>query len=56
MLFLETKGQSGTEVEAKRRACEEWARAVNTHGGFGKWRYEVVYDIKGLAELLGQER
>jgi type III restriction enzyme len=37
-LVLETKGQNTPQDQTKRRYLDEWVRAVNEHGGFGKWR------------------
>lgn len=51
MLILETKGQKSAEVEAKRKAAEEWIKAVNAQGGFGVWRYMIAYDPKDLLNL-----
>jgi type III restriction enzyme len=36
-LVLETKGQNTAKDETKRRYLGEWVKAVNEHGGFGKW-------------------
>lgn len=51
-LILETKGQDSPQVRAKRRAAEEWIQAVNENGGFGIWKYEVVYEPKAVELLL----
>ena len=51
MLVLETKGQRDDQSDSKRRALEEWTRAVNQHGGFGRWTSDVSYrpgDVKGI--------
>jgi type III restriction enzyme len=40
MLVLETKGQETEQDKSKRAALREWVRAVNTHGGFGRWHAE----------------
>ena len=37
-LVLETKGQNTPQDETKRRYLDEWVKAVNEHGGFGKWK------------------
>ncbi|WP_315863137.1 BPTD_3080 family restriction endonuclease [Thermosynechococcus sp.] len=42
MLILETKGQNTEQDEVKRRALEKWCKAVNAHGGFGRWRAAVA--------------
>lgn len=53
MLVLEVKGQEDARSLAKRAALDEWVRAINSHGGFGHWRSDVLYapgDIKGILE------
>jgi len=40
-LVLEVKGQDSPQNEAKRRALDEWTRAVTDHGGFGRWTWAV---------------
>jgi len=37
-LVLETKGEQTPKDETKRRYLDEWVKAVNEHGGFGKWK------------------
>ncbi len=41
MLVLEVKGQDSQEQQTKREFLSEWVRAVNGHGGFGKWSSAV---------------
>jgi type III restriction enzyme len=41
LLILETKGQDTQRDKTKRRFLDECVRAVNEHGGFGKWRWAV---------------
>jgi len=41
LLILETKGQDTQRDKTKRRFLDEWVKAVNEHGGFGKWRWAV---------------
>ncbi|MFO7726665.1 MAG: hypothetical protein R6V45_14105, partial [Oceanipulchritudo sp.] len=48
MLILETKGQESEQDKVKRRYLDEWAEAVNAHGGFGMWRCAVA---KGPGEI-----
>ena len=40
ILVIETKGESDQKDEVKHQAMREWIRAVNQHGGFGKWHPE----------------
>ncbi len=41
MLVLETKGWDSAQSRTKRRFLAEWTRAVNEHGGFGRWSWDV---------------
>ncbi len=50
-LILETKGQDTQQDKSKREFLDEWVRAVNAHGGFGKWAWAVSKnpaDVKGI--------
>ncbi|MBW1793092.1 MAG: DEAD/DEAH box helicase family protein [Deltaproteobacteria bacterium] len=53
LLILETKGQDTQRDKTKRRFLDEWVRAVNEHGGFGKWEWAVSKnpaDVKMIIE------
>ncbi|HYL09323.1 MAG TPA: hypothetical protein VEU31_01175, partial [Candidatus Acidoferrales bacterium] len=52
MLVLEVKGQDTEESKTKRDFLEEWVRAVNQNGGFGRWTREVSYHAKDVGGLL----
>jgi type III restriction enzyme len=52
MLILETKGQDTAKDRTKREFLDEWVRAVNGHGGFGKWRWAVSKHPKDVGGLL----
>ena len=41
MLVLETKGRDSDQDRTKRKFLNEWVNAVNTHGGFGRWTWDV---------------
>ena len=41
MLVLETKGQDNEQNQTKRRFLNEWVTAVNAHGGFCRWAWDV---------------
>lgn len=43
-LILETKGVDNQQNQTKREFLNEWVNAVNTHGGFGKWHWDVSFD------------
>ena len=51
MLVLETKGQDTPRDQTKRNFLAEWVKAVNAHGGFGRWAWDVSTtpgDIHGI--------
>ena len=54
MLALETKGQEDDQTRAKRRALEEWTRAVNQHGGFGHWSADISYSPADVKDILAR--
>lgn len=54
MLVLEVKGQDSEEAKAKRHFLDEWVKAVNQHGGFGRWAWEVSTDIKDIEGILAK--
>lgn len=54
MLILETKGQETEEDQVKRHYLDEWVRAVNTHGGFGRWRWAVSRQPGETRRILAQ--
>lgn len=51
-LILETKGQDSEQNKTKRAFLDEWCRAVNQHGGFGKWSWAVSFDPNDLESIL----
>ncbi|MDI7277928.1 MAG: type III restriction endonuclease subunit R, partial [Anaerolineae bacterium] len=52
MLVLETKGQDSDQDQAKRKFLDEWVRAVNAHGGFGLWRWDVSRRPGDVKDIL----
>lgn len=52
MLVLEVKGQDNEENKAKRSSLNEWVKAVNQHGGFGKWAWDVSLTPSDIFEKL----
>jgi type III restriction enzyme len=52
MLVLEVKGQDADEHRTKREFLAEWIRAVNSHGGFGRWSADVSFDPSDLRAIL----
>jgi type III restriction enzyme len=51
-LVLEVKGRSTPKDEAKRLALEEWVKAINGHGGFGRWANDVSWGPNEVADVL----
>lgn len=51
-LILETKGQDSEQDKTKRAFLDEWCRAVNQHGSFGKWSWAVSFDPNDLEMIL----
>jgi type III restriction enzyme len=52
MLVLEVKGQDSAQNRTKREFLDEWVRAVNQHGGFGRWAWAVSHTPSDVADLL----
>jgi len=52
-LVLEIKGLDSPQDQAKRAALAQWVEAVNVHGGFGTWAWDVVVgDAAGLRDVV----
>ena len=41
MLVLEVKGIDSQQNKTKRKYLDEWIRAINTDGRFGRWAWDV---------------
>jgi len=52
MLVLEVKGQDDQRNQTKRKFLDEWVKAVNAHGGFGRWAWAVSRECKDIEGLL----
>ncbi len=55
-LILETKGQDNEQNKTKRAYLDEWCRAINQQGGFGKWNWAVSFNPNDLAEILNKSK
>ena len=55
-IILEVKGQDDEEQQTKRRYLDEWVRAVNAHGGFGVWGWDVLLDPDDFLPILARVR
>jgi type III restriction enzyme len=55
MLVLETKGQDTEQDRVKRRYLDEWTKAVNAHGAFGRWGSAVAHHPGEIRDILMQD-
>ena len=53
-LIIETKGQDSEQNKTKRAYLDEWCKAINQHGGFGHWAWEVSFDPNDLQSLINK--
>jgi type III restriction enzyme len=51
-LILEVKGQDVPEAKAKHNALGEWVAAINAHGGFGRWNWQVSFNPSDVDDKL----
>ena len=54
MFVLETKGRDSDQDRTKRRFLDEWVNAVNTHGGFGRWSWDVSTAPGDIQDILAR--
>ncbi|HLC15346.1 MAG TPA: type III restriction endonuclease subunit R, partial [Thermodesulfovibrionia bacterium] len=52
-LIIETKGRDTHKDKTKREFLDEWVNAVNTHGGFGMWHWDVSLDTADVKGIIG---
>jgi len=52
MLILETKGRETEQDRVKQQFLDEWVQAVNNHGGFGYWRWDVAREAGDIEDIL----
>jgi type III restriction enzyme len=55
MMVLETKGQDTEQDRVKWQYLNEWVQAVNSHGGFGTWKWAVSKQPGEIKRILGSE-
>ena len=53
-LVLETKGKDTEQDQVKRRFLDQWVSAVNDHGGFGHWSWDVSKDPGDIHDILAR--
>ena len=54
MLVLEVKGQDTQQNKTKREFLDEWVKAVNGHGGLGRWASDVSFDPADVPGILAR--
>ncbi len=54
MLVLEVKGEDAEQDQMKRRFLDDWVKAINDHGGFGTWSWEVSKTPADIRDLLAK--
>lgn len=52
MMILEVKGVDSQENKTKREFLDEWVKAVNSNGGFGRWKWAVSKNPADLKKIL----
>jgi len=53
-MILETKGVDSQQNKTKREYLNEWVKAVNEQGGFGKWHWDVSHAPSDVADILAR--
>ncbi|MCG3150179.1 MAG: hypothetical protein PCFJNLEI_03659 [Verrucomicrobiae bacterium] len=51
-LVIEIKGVDDEKNRTKRRFLDEWVNAVNQHGGFGVWKWDVCFSMSDLPSVI----
>jgi type III restriction enzyme len=52
MLILEVKGLDNQQNKTKRQYLDEWIKAVNNDGRFGKWNWDVSFRPSDIKDIL----
>lgn len=52
LLALEVKGTDSPQNKAKREALDEWVKAVNAAGGFGRWAWDVAFRPEDVRDVI----
>jgi len=47
------KGYESEQDRQKKTAAERWVKAVNYHGGYGKWHLVECRDPRTVDKILG---
>ncbi|MDP2767872.1 MAG: hypothetical protein Q8O41_10580, partial [Candidatus Methanoperedens sp.] len=52
MLILEVKGKDDQQNKTKREYLDEWVKAVNSDGRFGKWCWDVSFRTSDIMDII----
>ena len=52
MLVLEVKGKDNQQNKTKRKYLDEWIKAVNNDGRFGKWAWDVSFRTSDIHDKI----
>ena len=52
LLALEIKGTDSPQNKAKRDALNEWVKAINAAGGFGRWAWDVAFKPGEVQDII----
>jgi type III restriction enzyme len=53
-LVLEIKGKDTEQDQTKRRFLDEWVKAVNQHGGFGTWSWDLSIRPDDIKDIMAR--
>nr|WP_206340814.1 hypothetical protein [Marinicauda algicola] len=48
----EIKGTDSPQNKAKRDALNEWVKAINAAGGFGRWTWDVAFKPGEVQDII----
>jgi type III restriction enzyme len=51
-LILEVKGLDSQQNKTKRKYLDEWIRAINTDGRFGRWSWDVSFRTSSIKDII----
>ncbi|MBM9595508.1 hypothetical protein JM664_13500 [Rhodobacteraceae bacterium MCCB 386] len=54
ILALEIKGTDSPQNKAKRDALNEWVKAINAAGGFGRWAWDVAFKPGEVQDIIAR--
>ena len=55
MLILEVKGKDDQQQRTKRDFLNEWIKAMNSDGRFGKWAWAVSFRTSDIKDILRKQ-